>query len=379
MIIMERNMSCFENDIKKLGFGLMRLPKKEDGTIDLPQVCDMTDEFMSRGFKYFDTAWIYDGGKSEECAKKALVERYPRDSFLLATKLAAWAGDKTRDAAYKQFETSLERSGAGYFDYYLMHNLGGERTALYDEWGLWDFAAELREKGLIRHLGFSFHDRADALIPILEAHPEVEFVQLQINYKDWDDADIQSRLCYETARKYGKDIIVMEPVRGGKLANLPEEAKNIFSSLDPKASEASYAIRYAASLDGVKMVLSGMSDTEQMRDNISYMDDFKPLNEREREAIERVRAILGAIPTVPCTSCGYCKKGCPAAIDIPSIFAAMNVYLAGEREKGIGMYNNAVNTSSHADCLQCGQCESVCPQLIPIIDQLIRSKTIFNK
>ena len=370
-------MSCFEKDLKKLGFGLMRLPKTEDDNIDIAQVCDMVDDFMSRGFKYFDTAWIYNGGKSEEAAREALVKRYPRESFLLATKLAAWAGDKTREAALKQFEDSLERSGAGYFDYYLMHNLGGDRTALYDEWGIWDFADELKKKGLIRHLGISFHDRAEALAPILEAHPEIEFVQLQINYKDWDHPDIQSRLCYETARKYGKDIIVMEPVRGGGLASLPEKAADILSALDPKASQASYAIRYAASLEGVRMVLSGMSNVEQMRDNLSYMEDFRPLDEREKQAIEQVRAILGAIPSVPCTSCGYCKKGCPTGIEIPEIFAAMNTYLSGEKEKAAEEY--ASLCSSAADCIACGQCEGVCPQLIPIIDRLGKAATIFNK
>ncbi len=370
-------MSCFDEKMKKLGFGLMRLPKTEGETIDIAQTCDMVDEFMANGFNYFDTAWIYNGGKSEEAARDALVKRYPRESFALASKLAAWAGDKTKEASIKQFETSLERTQAGYFDYYLMHNLGGDRSALYDDWGIWDFANDLKKKGLIRHLGFSFHDRAEALEPILEKHPEVEFVQLQINYKDWDHPDIQSRLCYETVRKYGKDVIVMEPVRGGALASLPEKAAAILSALDPKASAASYAIRYAASLEGVKMVLSGMSNMDQMRDNISYMKDFKPLDESEREAIEAVRAILGAIPSVPCTSCGYCKKGCPMDIDIPAVFSAMNSYLADEKDKAAEAY--AALDPSASVCVECGQCESVCPQLIPIIDRLAKATTIFDK
>ena len=368
-------MSCFDPNTKKLGFGLMRLPKNEDNSIDIKQTCDMTDEFMSAGFNYFDTAWIYDGGKSENAARDALVKRYPRESFFLASKLAAWAGDKTKDASLKQFETSLERSGAGYFDYYLLHNLGGDRSALYDEWGIWDFANEMKKKGLIRHLGMSFHDRAEALEPILEKHPEVEFVQLQINYKDWEHPDIQSKLCYEVARKYEKDIIVMEPVRGGALANLPEKAAEILSALDPKASAASFAIRYAASLEGVRMVLSGMSNLAQMRDNISYMKDFRPLDERESAAIEAVRAVLGAIPNIPCTSCGYCKKGCPADIDIPAVFAATNAYLADEKDKAAELYS-AIESNASA-CLECGQCESVCPQLIPIIDRLKKANTIF--
>lgn len=370
-------MSCFDEKMKKLGFGLMRLPKTEGETIDIAQTCDMVDEFMANGFNYFDTAWIYNGGKSEEAARDALVKRYPRESFALASKLAAWAGDKTKEASIKQFETSLERTQAGYFDYYLMHNLGGDRSALYDDWGIWDFANDLKKKGLIRHLGFSFHDRAEALEPILEKHPEVEFVQLQINYKDWDHPDIQSRLCYETVRKYGKDVIVMEPVRGGALASLPEKAAAILSALDPKASAASYAIRYAASLEGVKMVLSGMSNMDQMRDNISYMKDFKPLDESEREAIEAVRAILGAIPSVPCTSCGYCKKGCPMDINIPAVFAAMNSYLADEKDKAAEAY--AALDPSASVCVECGQCESVCPQLIPIIDRLAKATAIFDK
>ncbi|MBQ4055024.1 MAG: aldo/keto reductase [Clostridia bacterium] len=368
-------MSCFDSNTKKLGFGLMRLPKNKDNSIDIQQTCDMTDEFISAGFNYFDTAWIYDGGRSENAARDALVKRYPRESFFLASKLAAWAGDKTKEASLKQFETSLERSDAGYFDYYLMHNLGGDRSALYDEWGIWDFANDMKKKGLIRHLGMSFHDRAEALEPILERHPEIEFVQLQINYKDWEHPDIQSKLCYEVARKYEKDIIVMEPVRGGALANLPEKAAEILSALDPKASAASFAIRYAASLEGVKMVLSGMSNIAQMRDNISYMKDFRPLDEKESAAIESVRAILGAIPNIPCTSCGYCKKGCPADIDIPAVFAAMNAYLADEKDRAAELYS-AIESNASA-CLECGQCESVCPQLIPIIDRLKKANTVF--
>ena len=237
-------------EIPKLGFALMRLPMKEDA-IDLVQTKEMVDKFMEAGFCYFDTAYGYNDGESEKAAKAALVDRYPREKFLLATKLPAWAGAKSKEEAEQMFYTSLERTGAGYFDFYLLHNLGEERTHFFDDYGIWDFLQERKKEGLIRHLGFSMHDKADVLDEILTAHPEMEFVQLQINYADWEDPSIESRKCYEVARKHGKPVIIMEPVKGGTLANPPEEVAEVFTAADPEASPSSWAIRFAASLEGV--------------------------------------------------------------------------------------------------------------------------------
>ncbi|MBR2099346.1 MAG: aldo/keto reductase, partial [Firmicutes bacterium] len=249
---------------KKLGFGLMRLPKKGD-EIDIEQTCIMVDKFLEAGFTYFDTAWAYNG--SEEAMRKALIERHPRENYTVATKLAAWIKCETREDAIAQFTTSLERSGAGYFDYYLLHNLGEHRTKFYDDFGMWDFVKEKKAEGLIRHIGISFHDKADVLEPILQAHPEIEFVQLQINYADWESPRVQSRLCYEMCRKYDKPVVIMEPVKGGLLANPPKQVEKIFKAADPDMSCSSWAVRFAADLPGVLTVLSGMSSVEQMEDN----------------------------------------------------------------------------------------------------------------
>ena len=254
-------MAYLGESIRKLGFGLMRLPMLGE-EVDLEQTKQMVDLFMEAGFTYFDTAYGYLGGKSEKAVKTALVERYPRESFQLATKLPAWAGPKTAEEAKQMFYTSLERTGAGYFDFYLLHNLGNERTKFFDEWKIWDFVADLKKQGLIKHIGFSMHDSADALEAQLQAHPETEFVQLQINYADWDNDSVQSRKCYEVARKYGKSVIIMEPVKGGYLASLPEKVAEPLHRLAPEVSDSSWAIRYAASLDGLITVLSGMSTVE---------------------------------------------------------------------------------------------------------------------
>ena len=251
-------MSVFPNDLKKLGFGLMRLPMK-DGKIDTDMTSKMVDKFLENGFCYFDTAYGYNNGDSERAVKTCIVDRHPRDSFLLATKLPAWAGAKTKEEAEQMLYTSLERTGAGYFDYYLLHNLGEHRSKSFDDFGIWDFVVKKKEEGILRHIGFSFHDKAEKLDNILTAHPEMEFVQLQINYADWEDPLIESRLCYEVARKHGKPIIVMEPVKGGNLAAPPADVASIMKGLDESASPASWAIRFAASLDGVDVVLSGMS------------------------------------------------------------------------------------------------------------------------
>ena len=356
---------------KKLGFGLMRLPQNSGG-IDIEQFKVMVDMFLEAGCTYFDTAWIYGG--SEDATRQALVERHDRGSFTLASKLAPWAKCETRADAVAQFETSLRRSGAGFFDYYLLHNLGEDRTALFDNFGLWDFVQEQKAAGKIRHVGFSFHSTADDLESILQKHPEMEFVQLQINYADWDDPKIQSRKCYEVARKYGKPVIVMEPVKGGMLASPPEPVADLFKQAAPECSYASWAIRFAASLDGVMTVLSGMSNIEQMQDNLSYMKDFKPLSENELETVHQAQKALAAIPVIPCTGCNYCIKVCPENIGIPGTFSALNLYntyadlkTAKQREH----WNIDGQKLSHADkCIKCGKCEQACPQHIKIRQHL---------
>ena len=352
---------------KKLGFGLMRLPQK-DGEIDIEQTKKMVDMFMEAGCTYFDTAWIYKG--SEDAMRRALVERYPRESFTVATKNAAWAGSKTREDAIEQFETSLKQSGAGYFDYYLLHNLGGERTQVFEDFKLWDFVMEKKAEGKIRHVGFSFHASPEELEEILKAHPEAEFVQLQINYADWEDKSIQSRGVYEVARKYNKPVIIMEPVKGGLLATPPESVTRIFNDADPGMSYASWAVRFAASLDGVITVLSGMSNIEQMADNLSYMRDFKPLDERERAVMERARQALEAEEIIPCTQCDYCAKVCPKNIGISGTFDAMNIFkLYNNHERAVGTerWKVIVAGKNRAnECIRCGKCEAVCPQHIAI-------------
>ena len=359
---------------KKLGFGLMRLPRLAgDGdVIDVEQTKQMVDLFMEAGCTYFDTAWIYPG--SEDAMRQALVERYPRDSYTVATKNAAWAGCKSREEAIEQFETSLRRTGAGYFDYYLLHNLGQNRTNVFDEFDLWKFAFEMKEQGKIRHVGFSFHSTADELEAILNAHPEAEFVQLQINYADWENIDVQSRKVYEVARAHGKQVVIMEPVKGGLLADPPQSVKDILSAADPGASYASWAIRFAASLDGVLAVLSGMSTVEQMQDNLSYMKDFKPLDEAEQAVIKKAREAIEAIPIVPCTSCNYCAKVCPMNIGISGTFGCLNIIkLYGNvqralQEEKFSVINPGKKRAN--ECIKCGACEAACPQHIKIRDTL---------
>ncbi len=359
---------------KKLGFGLMRLPRLEgDGdVIDIEQTKQMVDLFMEAGCTYFDTAWIYPG--SEDAMRQALVERYPRDSYTVATKNAAWAGCKTREEAIGQFETSLKRTGAGYFDYYLLHNLGQNRTGVFDEFDLWKFAFEMKEQGKIRHVGFSFHSNADELEAILTAHPEAEFVQLQINYADWENIDVQSRRVYEVARAHGKPIVIMEPVKGGLLADPPQRVKELFNEADTDASYASWAIRFAASLDGVLAVLSGMSNVEQMKDNLSYMKDFKPLSEAEQSVITKAREVIEAIPIVPCTSCEYCAKVCPMNIGISGTFKCLNIIKLYDNvqralhEEKFNVINPGKKRAN--ECIKCGACEAACPQHIGIRDML---------
>ena len=359
-----------EMGIKKLGFGLMRLPQHEDKTIDIKQTADMADAFLAAGMNYFDTAYVYEG--SEEAIKKALVERHPRDNYFMADKLNVRVA-KSADEAKKQFETSLERTGAGYFDLYLMHALSRDITPKFEEYGLWEFAKELRAQGKIRHLGFSFHDKPDLLKELLEQHPEVEFVQLPLNYADWESLTVCSRENYELCRQYGKPVIVMEPVRGGALAKPIPQIANAIEPILNGASPASIAIRFAASLEGVITVLSGMSDMAQMQDNLSYMKEFKPLTDHEKEILAQVQDVIKGLDQIPCTACRYCTAGCPVKINIPGVFGAMNRYkIFGslENAKRGYKYNTSGNNGLASSCIACGQCEMQCPQHIEIIKEL---------
>ena len=373
-------MAYLGENIPKLGFGLMRLPMIGE-EVDIEQTKKMVDMFIESGFTYFDTAYGYLGGRSEKAAKTALVDRYPRESFQLATKLPAWAGAKTAEEAKQMFYTSLERTGAGYFDFYLLHNLGNDRTKVFDDFGIWDFVKDLKAQGLIKHLGFSMHDTPEALDKVLTEHPEVEFVQLQINYADWESESVQSRKCYETARKHGKPVIIMEPVKGGNLSNLPENVAQVFKKADPDASLSSWAVRYAASLEGLVTVLSGMSNMEQMQDNLKTMKDFKPLTDAEYAVVDEAMKVLEAIEKIPCTKCSYCTKDCPQQINIPGVFGAMNtITVYGNKAGAQGNYNFATRNGGKAsDCLACGQCESACPQHIGIIEELKKCAEIFDK
>ncbi len=358
------------NEIPKLGFGLMRLPMLGE-EVDLEQTKNMVDRFMEEGFTYFDTAYVYINGKSEQVVKEAIVKRYPREAFQLATKMPVWMVKEKEDYR-KLFDIQLERTGAGYFDYYLLHSLFDDRAKEIEKTGGWEFGLEMKKKGLIKHLGFSFHDKAEVLDDILTRHPEAEFVQLQINYKDWESDDVQSRACYEVAMKHNKPIIIMEPVKGGSLASMRPEITELFKSVHPELSIASWAVRFAASLEGVITVLSGMSNNEQMEDNLSYMKDFKPLQKEEQAVIDKALEELEKIPTIPCTGCKYCVDDCPQKINIPEIFSRYNKYQLFQNIDGIkGEYKWVTRSGGKAsECIACSSCESHCPQHITIITHL---------
>lgn len=362
---------------KKLGFGLMRLPSldpEDPSKIDIEQTCKMVDTFLERGFTYFDTAWMYCGFKSEEATKLALVDRHPRDQYTLATKLHA-GFIKTKEDRDKIFNEQLRKTGAGYFDYYLLHDVGQDHYKVYNDLDCFTWIQEKKAQGLIKHAGFSFHDNAELLDRVLTEHPEMEFVQLQINYLDWESEGIQSRKCYEVAVKHNKPVIVMEPVKGGTLAKVPDEVRQMFEQYHPEMSIPSWAIRFAASLDQVCMVLSGMSNMEQLLDNTDYMMDLQPLNEEEQALIRRAVDMINSNIVIPCTGCSYCTDGCPKKIAIPKYFSLYNADLQEVKEKGWTpqgeYYDRLTHTFGKAsDCVACGQCERACPQHLPIIQDL---------
>ncbi|MBQ9068845.1 MAG: aldo/keto reductase [Eggerthellaceae bacterium] len=368
------------HDIAKLGFGLMRLPGTQGGgDPDLEQVSAMVDAFIDAGFTYFDTAYVYDGGKSEQAAKAALVERYPRESFQLATKMNAWLGKPSESETKAQFETSLERTGAGYFDFYLVHAVQSDNHDVYDNYGIWDFVQQKKAEGLVRNWGFSFHSTPGLLRQILDTHDRPDFIQLQINYADWEEPSIASRENYEICAEAGIPVVVMEPLRGGALANPPEAVGAPLAAANPTASFASWGIRFAASLPGIVTVLSGMSTIEQMEDNLSYMRNFEPLGQTEQDAIAAAQAELAKIDSIPCTGCGYCLDDCPIHMSIPNIFTAANREIVyGMTENAKRLYGMHATETRASDCLKCGNCESACPQGIPIISWLERAGKMFD-
>jgi len=368
--------------MKKLGFGLMRLPLTEEEnpqSINQELLNEMVDYYLKQGFTYFDTAYVYHRGISEVATRRALVERHPRESYVLADKMPTFMITKNED--YQRiFNDQLEKCGVTYFDYYLLHTLGVKNYANTIKHGGFDYVKKLKEEGKVKHIGFSFHDKAELLDEILAKHPEMEFVQLQINYIDWDSDIIESRKCYEVALKHNKPIIVMEPVKGGSLVNVPEEVVKLFKDYNPEMSVASWAVRYTASLENVCLVLSGMSNFAQVVDNTSYMQDVVPLNDEEKEIIRKVTKIIkGSIP-IPCTACGYCVEGCPKKIPLPKLFSLYNNQKQFKLVPShLSYYNNlTVHYGKAADCIDCKQCEQHCPQHIAIVEKLKEVSKVFD-
>ncbi len=362
---------------KKLGFGLMRLEEK-DGQIDLEKLIPLVDKFIESGYSYFDAAYVYKG--AEVAFREAVAKRHPRDKYTIATKQATWLLSDTF-SAQQMFDEQLERLGVEYIDYYLLHSLQNSRMESINAFDSFAFGQQLKKQGKIRYFGFSFHGGPELLDELLTKYPFVDFVQLQINYTDWDDDTILAGANYEVSLKHGKDIIVMEPVKGGILATPKQEAIDVFKALGNK-SPSSYAFRFVAGLKGVKMVLSGMNSMAQMVDNIATFDNLEPLNDTEAGALKKVNDIFRNTPVVSCTNCRYCVEGCPQAIRIPDIFKAYNSVLTfGDHNRPHWYYNALVREGSGlaSACIGCGACEGACPQHIEIIERLKECAKIFDK
>lgn len=364
-------MSINVNEMPKIGFGLMRLPET-DGAIDIDKVCKMVDSYLAAGFNYFDTAYVYHGGNSERAVKEAIVKRHPRDSFTVATKLPAWSIHSFEDRD-KIFEEQLERCGVDYFDFYLLHSVeDGNNYDTYVKYDCFNWGIQKREEGRIKHFGFSFHGTPELLVQIVDNHPEIEFVQIQLNYADWDNELVHSGELYKILSERNIPIIVMEPCKGGKLANHDEECTEILKSIRPDRSVASWAFRFVGSLPGITTILSGMSTEEQMEDNMNTFRNFEPLTDEEKEAIEKVKEIMFRVELVGCTACRYCVDGCPMNISIPDVISAINIKRKFPGDMRPNFYYNGLTGRSGkaSDCLECGQCEGVCPQHLPIISIL---------
>ncbi len=368
----------FENVKKNFGFGCMRLPMK-DGEIDRDEMCRMVDTFLENGFSYFDTAHGYLGGKSETALRECLVKRHPRNAYVLTNKLSTHFFNK-QEQIRPLFEGQLAACGVDYFNFYLMHAQSAEIYTKFKGCKAYETALELKQEGKIKHFGISFHDKAAVLKQILTEYPQIEVVQIQFNYVDYEDASVESRRCYEVCRKFDKPVIVMEPVKGGSLVNLPEQAQKILDALHG-GSNASYAIRFAAGFEGIMMVLSGMGNMEMVQNNIGYMKNFVPLSDKEQEAVIKVREIFRAQGLIPCTACRYCTDGCPKQIAIPDLFACLNAKKQFQNWNTDYYYNN-VHTkegSRASDCIKCGKCEQTCPQHLPIRELLTEVAEEFDK
>lgn len=362
---------------KKLGFGFMRLPltdPNDQQSIDMEQVRTMVDMFIERGFTYFDTAYIYHDAQSESALREVLVKRYPRDSFTIATKMPLFIlrSKEQRDSI---FQEQLENCGVDYFDYYMLHDINRITYPIANKYDGFAFLTEQKHSGKIRNIGFSFHEDAKLLDEILTLHPEMDFVQLQINYLDWDNASIQSGKCYEVAVKHGKKVIVMESIKGGTLANVPEAAEKLFKAHNPQLSVASWAIRFVASLDNVITALSGMSNMAQLEDNTGYMQDFEPLTQEEQGIVKQAVSIINSSVAIACTACRYCTAGCPQNIAIPECFALYNAHLNDANRYSYSpqraYFESLVRERGKpSECIECKQCEEACPQHLHIVDSL---------